>query len=455
MKNYGLSLREQAAATLELRHREKVKAGLETFEQYKWYGEGGKARPSQHPPQGDWYIWMAMAGRGFGKTRLGAEWVRDRVENHEARYIALVGRTSADVRKVMVEGRSGILAVSRPDFRPIYEPSKRLLTWPNGAIATTYSAEEPNLLRGPEHDTAWSDEVGAWEANATETWDNLMMGLRVSDNPQAVVTTTPKSTKLVRQILSMSGVAISRGHTDENIANLSKRFIDTVIAPYRGTRLGRQELAGELLEDIEGALWTYAMFDTHRVFEAVPLERIVVAVDPSGGDQDGNSEQGIIVAGRSRERQGYVLGDYSCRLSPDGWGRRAVQAYLDHEADEIIVETNFGGDMALETIRTAAQAMHREGHPTAGISIKKITASRGKTARAQPVAALYEQGRVHHVGSKLFPLLETQCATWTPDQASPDRMDALVWALTDLLVGHVERVGRPVSGRPSLAYVPR
>jgi phage terminase large subunit-like protein len=389
--------------------------------------------------------WLVMAGRGFGKTRTGAEWIKDQVCNHGRSRLALVARTAADARDVMVEGESGILAVSPDNFRPKYEPSKRRLTWPNGAIATTYSAEEGDQLRGPQHDGAWADEIAAWdevhrgkarpgEADRSDTWDMLVFGIRLGKDPRICGTTTPKPVALIRKLIKSSTTVVTRGHTLENEANLAASFVANVVDAYAGTRLGRQELAGELLEDVLGALWTYAQFEAGRISrDQLPeLDRVVVAVDPSGSDDAGNSEQGIVVAGRSRDRQGYVLGDYSGRYTPDGWGRKAVQAYLDHEADAIVVETNFGGDMAINTIRHAAEAMSREGHPTSSVSIKKVVASRGKAVRAEPISGLYEQGRVHHVGT--FPLLETQMATWLPGSKSPDRLDALVWALTDLVV---------------------
>lgn len=378
------------------------------------------ARPNQLPPEGDWRIWLLLAGRGFGKTRTGAEWVRAEVESGRRGRIALVAPTAADGRDVMVEGESGILAISPPWFRPLYEPSKRRLTWPNGAIATVYSADEPDRLRGPQHDGAWADELAAWQY--PEAWDMLMFGLRLGQDPRAVVTTTPKPVRLIKELLADKTVAVTRGSTYENAANLAPAFLRQIVAKYEGSRLGRQELYAEILEDVEGALWQRQRIDELRVARAPELLRVVVAVDPSASDDDTSDEAGIIVAGVSRDGHGYVLADLSGRLSPDGWARRAVHAYKEWLADRIVAEVNNGGDMVEHTIRTVDP----------GVPIKKLHASRGKFTRAEPVAALYEQGKVHHVG--YFPALEDQMCTWTPGQPSPDRMDAMVWALTELMI---------------------
>jgi phage terminase large subunit-like protein len=384
---------------------------------YDWHGLW--ARPSQLAPPGNWRVWLVMAGRGFGKTRTDAEWVRAEVEAGRRGRIALVGATAADVRDVMIEGESGLLAIEPPWNRPNYEPSKRRLTWSNGAIATAYSADEPDRLRGPQHDGAWADEIAAW--TRPDTWDNLMFGLRLGDDPRAVASTTPRPVKLVRELIAQPTTVLTRGSTYENRENLAQAFLDDIVRRYQGTRLGRQELYGELLEDVEGALWKHSMFDDRRTCADLP--RVVVGVDPSGSTGAGANEAGIIVAGKGADGHGYVLDDRSGVLSPDQWARRAVQAYHDHLADHIIAERNFGGDMVAHTIRMV--------DPT--VRVKVITASRGKAARAEPVAALYEQGRIHHV--QRFDVLEEQMVTWTPESGdSPDRMDALVWALTDLFV---------------------
>lgn len=367
-------------------------------------------------------MWLVKAGRGWGKTRVGAEWVRS-VATPGAR-IALVGATAADVRDVMVEGESGILAVCEPWNRPLYEPSKRRLTWPNGAMATAYSAEEPDRLRGPQHTHAWADEVAAWAS--PDTWDMLLMGLRLGARPRAVVTTTPRTVPLMRAIQASPGLVITRGSTRDNAANLAPSFLSSLMTRYEGTRLGRQELDGEELDDNPDALWSREAIDGLRVREAPELARVVVAIDPATTATASSDETGIVVAGLGVDGRGYVLADRSGRYKPDEWARRAVEAYHAHKADRIVAEGNQGGDMVTHVLRTA--------WPDAPVRI--VHASRGKVARAEPVAALYEQGRISHVGS--LPQLEDQMCSWTPGQASPDRMDALVWALTELMLGRGE-----------------
>lgn len=357
-----------------------------------------------------------MAGRGFGKTRTGAEWVRHQVDTGKRR-IALVAPIASDARDVMVEGESGLLSVFPPHERPLYEPSKRRVTFANGAIATTYSADEPDRLRGPQHDAAWCDEIGAW--HYPETWDMLMFGLRLGDDPRCVATTTPKPTKIVRDLVSQPNTVITRGSTYENKANLAPAFIDQIVRRYEGTRLGRQELAGELLIDVPGALWTLAMFDERR--PAPDLARVVVAIDPAASANEDSDETGIVVCGQGVDKDWYVLADRSCRLSPDGWARRAVAAFDEFKADRIVAEVNNGGDMVESTVKTVRR----------DIPFTKVHASRGKVVRAEPIAALYEQGRVWHTAA--FDDLETQLVEWTPDSGdSPDRLDALVWCLTFL-----------------------
>ncbi len=366
-------------------------------------------------------MWLLLAGRGFGKSRTGAEWVREQVESGRSRRIALVAPTAADVRDVMIEGESGLLAICPPWNMPVYESSKRRLTWPNGAIATTYSAEEPDRLRGPQHDAAWCDEVAAWRY--PETWDMLMFGLRLGVDPRCVVTTTPKPIPIIRNLLKNPTTAITRGSTYENRANLAEAFFEQIVAQYEGTRLGRQELYAEVLDDVEGALWTRALIDQHRVKVAPELKRIVVAIDPAITASDDSDETGIVVAGLGVDNHGYALDDLSLRASPDGWARRAVEAYHARKADRIVAEVNQGGDMVEYTIRTV--------DPRA--SIKKVHAARGKQTRAEPIVALYEQGRIHHVG--VLPQLEEQMCNWVPGMDSPDRMDAAVWAFTELMLG--------------------
>lgn len=395
------------------------------------------ARPNQLPPEGNWRVWLMLAGRGFGKTRSGAEWVRSEVARGVQR-IALVAPTSGDARDVIVEGESGILAVSPPWDRPLYEPSKRRLTWRNGAIATTYSADEPERLRGPQHDAAWGDELSVWRY--PETWDMLMFGLRLGDNPRCVVTTTPKPSRIIRELLSDPKVAVTRGRTAENRANLAPAFLDQIVRRYEGTRLGRQELDAELLEDVPGALWTRDMIEAARLspngkLRLNDLIRIVVAIDPATTSGEDSDETGIIVAGKDAAGRGYVLDDLSGRMHVREWARKAVDAYRHHQADRIIAEVNNGGDMVEATIRIADE----------NVAFSKVTATRGKVVRAEPVAALYEKGLVTHVG--LFPKLEDQMCLFTSDfdrgtaGFSPDRVDALVWALSALLVQPMSNEG--------------
>jgi phage terminase large subunit-like protein len=358
-----------------------------------------------------------------------------------------VAPTAADVRDILVEGPSGIMNIGPPEERPLYEPSKRKLTWPDGAEGHTYSAEEPERLRGPEHDAAYCDEIGAWKHQrssareeivktiAERAWTNLMFGLRIGENPQVCVTTTPKAVPLVRQLVyRKSGVVITTGATYDNRANLADAFVDEVIEAYEGTRLAERELRGRLLEDVEGALWSLEMIETTRLPEAPELRRVVVAVDPPGAHGGDAAEAGIIVAGRALDNHGYVLADLSGQMSPDQWARKAIQAYDDFKADAIVVEVNFGGDMVEATLLATKRTM-RNGHSGTPLRIKKVHASRGKQIRAEPIAAVYEQGRIHHVG--VLPGLEDQMTTWdaTAGGPSPDRLDALVWALTDLGLG--------------------
>jgi predicted phage terminase large subunit-like protein len=367
-----------------------------------------------------------LAGRGFGKTRTGAEYVRAMVGMRRVRRVALVAPTAADARAVMVEGESGLLSIGPPDDRPDYEPSKHLLTWPNGAIATTFSADEPDRLRGPQHDLAWCDELAAWRY--PQAWDMLMFGLRLGTDPRVVVTTTPRPTKLIKALIADPKVVVTRGSTAENRKNLAPAFLDQIVRRYEGTRLGRQELEAEILEDVPGALWSHAIIDATRVAIAPQLTRIVVAIDPAAGSGEHSDETGIVVAGKNTDGHGYVLADLSGRYTPTEWARAAIAAYRAHSADRIVAEINTGGEMVEATIRIV--------DPT--VSFAAVHASRGKVARAEPVAALYEQGRVHHLGA--LPRLEDQMCGFAHDfdravaGYSPDRVDALVWALTELLV---------------------
>jgi len=385
------------------------------------------ARPEQLAPAGDWTVWIYLAGRGSGKTRSGCEWVLDQVTSGRAGRVALVAPTSGDVRDVLVEGESGFLAIAPDWSRPTWEPSRRRLTWPNGAIATTYSADEPERLRGPQHDLALCDEMGAWRY--PEAWDMLMMGLRLGARPRCCVTTTPKPSRLIRGLVAREGrdVAITRGRTYDNAANLAKSFLDTIVKQYEGTRLGRQELDAELLTDTPGALWSREMIEAARIDPgAAPgMRRIVVAIDPAVSSGQDSDETGIVVAGLGYDDKGYLLEDLSGRYAPHEWASVAVRAYHRHKADRIVAEVNQGGAMVESTVRVVDPS----------VSYKAVHASRGKVARAEPVSALYEQGRVHHVGA--FPQLEDQLCDFAPGAtSSPDRLDALVWAITELCLSN-------------------
>ena len=404
----------------ELRSRRAIKQAL--AEKYRW-----KPRQSQQPPPGDWRVWLLLAGRGFGKTRTGAEFVRAHVKAGTARHIALVGPTALDARSVMVEGESGILSVGPRHERPDYEPSLHRLTWPNGAVATLFSADEPNRLRGPQHDLAWCDELAAWRY--PQAWDMLMFGLRLGGDPRVVVTTTPRPIKLVRELLADPKVVVTRGRTIDNARHLAPAFLDQIVRRYRGTRLGRQELDGEILDDMPGALWTHGLIDAARVATAPPeLARIVVAIDPAVSSGEHSDETGIVVAGKNREGHGYVLADLSGHYRPAEWARAAIAACHRHGADRIVAEINNGGEMVEATLRMIDP----------NVPYAAVHAARGKVARAEPVAMLYEQGRIHHLGA--LPQLEDQMCAFTSDfdrdsaGYSPDRVDALVWALSELFV---------------------
>lgn len=407
-------------ASLPPQERNRFLASLSPDEQeelfYRWKFW---ARPNQIAPPGDWRTWLLMAGRGFGKTRTGAEWIRERAALG-GRRLAIVGRTAADVRDVMIEGESGLLAISPPWFKPRYQPSKRRLTWPNGSIATTYSADRPDTLRGPQHHDAWCDELAAWRF--PEAWDQLQFGLRLGDDPRVVVSTTPRPVKHIRELLQQSTTIVSRGGSYENRANLAGAFFDQIIRRYEGTRLGRQELEGILLDDNPFALWQRTNLDEHRVGKVPELARIVVAIDPPSTSEDEDSaEAGIVVAGLGMDGHGYVLEDLSQQASPLKWAQIAVAAFHRWKADRVVAETNQGGEMVEHTLRSVDKFIPFTG----------VHASRGKRTRAEPVSALYEQGRVHHFG--VFATLEDQMCEWMPDvDDSPDRMDALVWAFFDL-----------------------
>ncbi len=385
------------------------------------------ARPEQVPPDGDpsWTVFLALGGRGSGKSRSGAEWIRKMAREYSGCRIALVGRTSADVRDTMVEGEAGLLAIHPPSERPLYEPSKRRLTWRNGSQATAFSADgsEGDQLRGPSHAFAWADEWCAW-ADLEAVHANLMLGLRLGERPRLFISTTPRPSKLLRSLMAAPTTLVRRASTYANAAYLAPSALAEFRSTYENTRLGRQELHAEVLEDVDGALWNRAMLDDNRAKEAPELVRVVVAVDPAVTSGEDSDETGVVVAGKDRRSPAhfYVLADLSCRLPPSAWARRVVGAHREWKADRVIAETNNGGDLVEATLRTV----------DASVPFRKVTATRGKRVRAEPISALYEQGRVHHVGAHAA--LEDQMCSFAPDvvSGSPDRLDALVWALTEL-----------------------
>ena len=376
------------------------------------------ARPNQKMPDWEWHVWLLLAGRGFGKTRVGAEivyeWVRQGVQR-----IALVAQTPAEARDVMIDGESGIMNTGHPEERPVYIGSSRRLVFPNGSYATIYSGENPGLLRGPQHEKAWVDELAKYRY-AEDTWDNLMMGLRLGDNPQVVVTTTPRPIKLIKSLIKSKDNHITRGSTYDNMANLPKKYVDGIMAKYENTRLGRQELYAEILDDNPNALWTSEMINDARVSQHPRLKRIVVAVDPSATSGEESDEAGIVTAGFGEDGHFYVLSDDSMRATPNEWASEAVSTYHKWKADRIVGETNNGGDMIEIIIRSI------DKH----VAYKKVHASRGKYVRAEPISALYEQGKVHHVG--YYAELEDELTQWEPGDKSPNRLDALVYAISEL-----------------------
>ncbi len=395
------------------------------------------ALPHQLPPEGAWKTWVIMGGRGAGKTRAGTEWVRSEVEGAapgdpgRSKRMALVGETIDQVREVMVFGDSGILACSPPDRRPQWEATRKRLVWPNGAVAQLFSAHDPASLRGPQFDAAWVDELAKWP-KAEEAWDQLQFALRLGDNPRQVVTTTPQNIGVLKAILKNPSTVITHAPTDANRAYLAASFLDEVKARYAGTRQGMQELEGLLVEDVQGALWTTAMLEAGRLTVAPALSRIVVAVDPPVTGHGKSDECGIVVVGAITEGppqnwRAVVLEDCSVSgASPDQWARAAIAAMERHKADRLVAEVNQGGDMVATVVRTI----------DALVPFRAVRATRSKSVRAEPVAALYEQGRVAHL--RHLGALEDQMCKMTAQgylgRGSPDRVDALVWALTDLMV---------------------
>ncbi len=405
------------------------------------------ALPHQLPPRGAWKTWVIMGGRGAGKTRAGSEWVRAQVEGAgpadpgRCKRVALVGETVDQVREVMVMGESGIIACSPPDRRPEWHATRQQLIWPNGAVAQVFSAHDPEAMRGPQFDAAWADELGKWKKGA-EAWDQLQFALRLGQNPQAVVTTTPRNVGVLKAILKNPSSVVTHAPTEANRAYLAESFLTEVQARYGGSHLGRQELEGVLVEEEEGALWTMAMLEAARM-DAVPaFNRVVVAVDPPVTSMKSSDECGIVVVGADtrgepKDWRAVVLEDASVQgASPEGWARAALAAMERHGADRLVAEVNQGGDLVERLVRMVDPLVPYRG----------VHATRSKMLRAEPVAALYEQGRVGHVRG--LGALEDQMVRMTPEgwkgTGSPDRLDALVWALTDLMLNPLQ------GGRPSV-----
>lgn len=400
------------------------------------------ARPQQIAPDGNWNTWFINAGRGFGKTRAGVEWVRSKVKQGHKR-IAAIAATNSDIERVMVNGESGFLArcwkgdktnKGVPLGQPQWSPTKRLLTWENGAYVQFFSAEEPERLRGPQFEAAWCDELAAWNRDR-DTWDMLQFCLRLGKHPQVCVTTTPKPTKLVRDILKNPKTTVTYGSTFDNSANLASTYLEAVKSQYEGTRLGRQELYAEILDEASGALWNRGLLSTCEIEVDDPLEfsqtlvRVVVSVDPAVSANSESDMTGIIVAGQDVNGICYILKDATDRFTPEGWAARAIELYHEYGADRIVAERNQGGEMVRYTFKTVDET----------IPIKLVHASRGKFARAEPVSALYERGRVKHV--KGLDALEDQMVQWEPlgSIGSPDRLDAMVWAVTELALKGIAR----------------
>lgn len=401
----------------EKRRRMKARAALaSTWEQTR--------RPNQVPPEGRWLVWYIQAGRGWGKTRTGAEWLYER-SKHVPR-LAIVAESFGEARDTCMEGESGLKTL-HPDVQ--FNRSLGEFFFPSGAKGKIFSADDPESLRGPNNYAAWCDEVAKWRY-LKKTWDNLMYTMRMGDLPQTVVTTTPRPIPFLKEIKARETTYVTRGTTYENLPNLSPAYFETVIKPYEGTEQGRQELNAEDLEDIEGALWKRAWIEALRVTRAPDLHRIVTGIDPSATES--GDEAGIITAGigtcyckgtDTPETHGFVLSDDSVRAHPENWAAAAVTAYHKFKADKLIAEDNNGGQMVETTIGTVPHAP----------PVKRIHASRGKHTRAEPVSMLYQQKKVHHVGT--FPRMEDEMCSWLQGDDSPNRLDALVWALTELMIG--------------------
>jgi phage terminase large subunit-like protein len=423
----------ESLASLSASERNEILRSLSADEltrlEYDWHSW---ARPPQLIPPGDWRTWLILAGRGFGKSKTGAQTVCELADNGHAQYIALIGQSIEEVQKVMIEGESGILRCYPPGRGPIWQPSKNILRWNSGAMATVFSASEPDKLRGPNHDFFWADELAKY-SYPQETWDNLQLGLRLGDHPRGIVTTTPRPISTLRDIVKDPTTYITRGSTYENAANLAPKALQKFRDTYEGTRLGRQELHAELLDELPGALWQREKIDSLRLRDVhladllQELTRIVVAIDPATTSEEDSDETGIIACGRGRLNKGYVLADRSTVDTPNGWATTAIQLYYELHADAVVAEVNQGGEMVASTIRNI----------DANVRVIVVHAWRGKGRRAEPIAALYERDRVHHFGK--YNKLEDQMCNLTVDgyglSGSPDRADALCHGMAELFSG--------------------
>lgn len=418
---------ERYVASLDQKQKQELDALIQPELHGLWDWKA-HARPNQLAPEGDWLTWLVLAGRGFGKTRCGAEWVRQEVTAKRASSVALVAETQKDLEEVMCFGVSGLLSVFPPHQKPRITKKPIKVEFHTGAVAHGYNATEPDQLRGPNFDLAWGDELAKWRY-ARDTFDQLQFALRLGNHPRQIFTTTPRPIPILKEILAAKTTVLTRGVMSENARNLAPSFIKTITEKYAGTRLGRQELSAEILDDVPDALWTRAALDRdrRRAGEIPTLRRIVVAIDPAAKKNEVAEEgaaTGIVVAGVGEDGRGYVLDDATCRESPNGWARLAVACFDRYQGDCVVGEINNGGDMVESTVRAVR----------ATVPFKAVHATKGKWTRAEPIAALYEQGRVSHVGT--FASLEDEMVNFGPNgmvgDASPDRVDALVWALTEL-----------------------
>ena len=397
----------------------EASAAVQAQARYRW---DVWARPNQIEPDGDHRYWLVLAGRGFGKTRAGVEWVRSQIENGSSSRAIVIAPTASDCRDTITDGPSGFLNVCPPWNRPLYEPSKRRLTWDNGAVVSLYSAEEPDRLRGVNCDLMLADELAAW--THSETWDMAMFALRIGVNPRAMITTTPRPTRLIKNLVENTSTVVTRGSTYDNKANLAPQFLDAILKKYDGTRMGRQEIYAEVLEDVEGAILSLDQLISLRVEEADDPQRIVVGVDPAISTGENADKTGIVVTSRGKDGHLYALADRSCRLGPAGWAKKVVDAFHEFQADLIVAEKNQGGAMVEHTIRSL----------DADVPIKLVHATRGKHVRAEPILAMFEQGKAHTM--KGMDELESQLSSFTPQgyesDGSPDSADAFIWASTEL-----------------------